>query len=148
MVWNLEIQNFKHIWLLVVKLWGFLFRFTIIFHEIILHFDQFLKGHSYGTKHDNDPILFLNEPWHIKLWFMIGKSTKMGKSEWLFFVPLTKLCKKYCKNCWFFVDPRIPPSQGRRHSTFFGRHFIGQLKNSQNCVGYFHDFTSIKSCHT
>ena len=97
-LWNLEISNFTKFWLKLSKFWRVLFRSVLIFQEFNLHFDQFSKGHCCWTRDDNDPILFLNEPRHVKLWFMIGKTTKIWKSNWLFLIHLTKKCKKYCKN--------------------------------------------------
>jgi len=43
---------------------GFCLGFSLIFHEILILFDQCLKGQNYWTKHGKDPILFLIEPWH------------------------------------------------------------------------------------
>ena len=84
MVSNLQIQNFTQFWQLLSKLRGFLYRITLIFHEINQHFDQFSKSHNYRTQHDNDEILFLNEPWYVKLWNIIRKARKKWKSSWLF----------------------------------------------------------------
>jgi hypothetical protein len=83
MLWNPEIQNFIKFWWLLYKLWGFLFRFSLIFDDIIILFDQSLKGHNYWTKCGKDPNLFLIEPWHVKFWFMKGKTRKKLKFDCL-----------------------------------------------------------------
>ena len=84
--WN---PKFQKVLIITLQFMRVLVQACTLFYEINLHFDQFSKGHCCWTKHDNDPILFLNEPWHVKFWCVIGKTRKIWKTDWLILVYFT-----------------------------------------------------------